>query len=1173
LAAFFHTALSAQTARLPREAALIFLRENPAQLNLSAQDVADVRVVDEYHTEGLNVTHVWVQQQHLGIPVFNALFGLHVSDKGEVQHLGHRFESNLAQRTNTHLPALSAAKALEMAMLHLGFEGFEVPGLRQKINDRNWVFEGGAISRSDIPVSICYEPGADGRIRLAWTLLIDQANSSDYWNLRMDALTGQVIGKLNHTVYCSPAGASAKASHAHHHAGEVCETTQQTNNQQLNNSTPQQLHNPPPPSGDGSKYRVFPFPTESPSHGSHVVVSEPADPVASPYGWHDTNGAAGPEYTHTRGNNVFAYEDTDGNSNPPATPRPVSNTLNFDYPFNPALEPAGNMDAAITNLFYVSNMMHDITYRYGFSEIARNFQVNNYGAAGVPNDPVLAEALDGSGENDANFVTPPDGASGRMQMYRWARQGGKIVTVNSPSGIAGKYFAAGAAGWGKPISTIPVTGNVVIANDGSSNPTWACNPLLNNAVGKIVIADRSSCTFSEKALNAQKAGAVACIICNLQDGTINMGPGTVGGQVTIPVVMMPKSDCALLKQYVNAGLNVSIGFDAAVTGPNFLDGDFDNGIIAHEYGHGVSQRLTGFNASCLGNAEQMGEGWSDFFALITTAKSGDKGTDRQGMGTYVLNQTTDGTGIRRYPYSTNMSINPLDYSFVAENTGVHPIGEVWAAMIWDLYWAMVDKYGFDANILNTSSGNGRAIQLVMDGMKLQPCNPGFQDGRDAILKADVLRYSGADTCLISTVFARRGMGYFANQGLSNNASDGKENFDPIPYCIKNLKISKATSTPTITAGEEAVFSIKVSNHKDEAATDVKVSDELPAGLTFISASDGGKFENGQVVWELGTMPSLSAKTLTYRAKSASNIGCDVFFNDDMEIADDWLPNSPNNGFFELQDAVAKTGSRAWLAQGASQQGDFTLEMTLPFTVQGSRPHLRFWHQHDSEIGVDAGFVEAQIDGQNTWTAFTADKVVRSPYTAKIPYSTFAIAGLSGFSGKSSSWIQSYIDLSNYAGQSIKIRFRVGTNNDSGNAPTALWYVDDLEQVQLVNFDGQACVTYAGGTPTCAKSPESGVIVNRGTSSLFEAAANTLPMLVQPNPASDLLNITLGEAVNGPLHLSLTNADGRTLLSQHRDRYVTGQVLTLDVSQVPNGVYLLRAQTATGTGVEKVVVRR
>src|SRR5690606_20203431 len=131
----------------------------------------------------------------------------------------------------------------------------------------------------------------------------------------------------------------------------------------------------------------------------------------------------------------------------------------------------------------------------------------------------------------------------------------------------------------------------------------------------------------------------------------------------------------------------------------------------------------------------MGEGWSDFFSLITTVKPGDDGATGRGVGTYVQRQGTDGTGIRRHRYSTDMSISPLTYGDVATNQGVHAIGEVWNNMIWDLYWAMVDEYGFDEDQWTGTGGNNMAIQLVMDGMKMQPCSPGFVDGRNAILAA------------------------------------------------------------------------------------------------------------------------------------------------------------------------------------------------------------------------------------------------------------------------------------------------------------------------------------------------------------------------------------------------------------------------------------------------------
>lgn len=63
--------------------------------------------------------------------------------------------------------------------------------------------------------------------------------------------------------------------------------------------------------------------------------------------------------------------------------------------------------------------VHDLFYRYGFNEVAGNFQQNNHGKGGREGDPVIANAQDGSGYNNANFATPPDGQHGKMRMYVW----------------------------------------------------------------------------------------------------------------------------------------------------------------------------------------------------------------------------------------------------------------------------------------------------------------------------------------------------------------------------------------------------------------------------------------------------------------------------------------------------------------------------------------------------------------------------------------------------------------------------------------------------------------------------------------------------------------------------------------------------------------------------------
>ena len=152
-------------------------------------------------------------------------------------------------------------------------------------------------------------------------------------------------------------------------------------------------------------YNVFNSPLVSPNEGGRSLVVDPQDATASPFGWHDTDGVAGAEFTDTRGNNVSAQEDADANDTGGVRPSGGA-SLNFDFPLDTAQNPASFQSAAITNMFYWVNRLHDIHYQYGFTEAAGNFQVNNYGRGGVGNDAVIADIQDGDG-GGPSFVTPP----------------------------------------------------------------------------------------------------------------------------------------------------------------------------------------------------------------------------------------------------------------------------------------------------------------------------------------------------------------------------------------------------------------------------------------------------------------------------------------------------------------------------------------------------------------------------------------------------------------------------------------------------------------------------------------------------------------------------------------------------------------------------------------------
>lgn len=755
-------ALQAQT---PQERALSRMDQIRESYELSENDLNDLVVHSQYPTRHSGVSHVYLRQRFQGIEIYQANASFAIDRNGKVYDREVSFVKGIADKVNSLTPDISASDAIEAFASELGLPAPQALSLLTSPVgvDQAQTFSEGGISFEPIPAKLVFQP-VDNELRLAWEITVYPLSSDHMWNGRIDASTGKLLHNYDWVTSCK---------FDHPHPESPAEPA-------YNFAAPEPL--PLPKLNAPDSYTVFPEPVESPSHGVRATMIDPAVLAASPFGWHDTNGAAGAEFTITRGNNVLAQEDLNGNNGTGASPDGGA-SLDFNPPLNLNAQPTTYTNAAVVNLFYWNNLIHDVLYGYGFDDPAGNFQENNYGRGGAGSDFVNADAQDGSGTNNANFGTPPDGGNPRMQMFLWNGSSTTIFDVNSPAVIAGNYNAVEAQ-FGPGLSTTPITGNLVLADDGSANPTEACNAIANGAAmsGNIALIDRANCTFVTKVQNAENAGAVACVVCNNVAGApFAMGGAT--GAITIPSIMISQADCNLIKAQLGSGVNVSL----SNTGGAFdKDGDFDNGIIAHEYGHGVSNRLTGGpnNTSCLGNAEQMGEGWSDFLGLWFTIEPGDQSTDVRGIGTYAISQAPSGGGIRPAPYSTDLNINPFTYGDITNTATIsrpHGIGFLWCNMLWEMTWSFIAQYGFDTDLVNGTGGNNLAMRLVLDGMKLQPCNPGFVDGRDAILLADTLLTGGANGCLIWEAFAKRGLGLSSSQGSSNNRSDGNEAFD-IPVC-------------------------------------------------------------------------------------------------------------------------------------------------------------------------------------------------------------------------------------------------------------------------------------------------------------------------------------------------------------------------------------------------------
>lgn len=71
----------------------------------------------------------------------------------------------------------------------------------------------------------------------------------------------------------------------------------------------------------------------------------------------------------------------------------------------------------MTNVFYIANMMHDFSYRYGFTERASNFQYDNFGKGGLGEDQIVIQVGNTTMMNNAQFSTGPEYVASNFYGY------------------------------------------------------------------------------------------------------------------------------------------------------------------------------------------------------------------------------------------------------------------------------------------------------------------------------------------------------------------------------------------------------------------------------------------------------------------------------------------------------------------------------------------------------------------------------------------------------------------------------------------------------------------------------------------------------------------------------------------------------------------------------------
>ncbi len=832
-----------------------------------------------------------------------------------------------------------------------------------------------------------------------------------------------------------------------------------------------------------------------------------------------------PGATMTSGNNVDAYTDDD---NPDgfsaadlhgvATSPGVFNRI-FATNADPLVSESQRM-ASVIQIFYTTNWLHDWWYDSGFVEAAGNAQKDNYGRGGVAGDPLHAEAQDGAPgkTNNADMSAGIDGESPRMQMYVWDPR--HSVTLSAQP--LNQSFVPVVAGFGS--QSFSLTGTLALADDGNAPTTDACQPLGAGVSGKVALIDRGTCTFKQKAVYAEQAGAVGVI---LVDNQVSAAPPSMpdaqpAGSVSIPMVSVTQGSGNTLKAALgNGAVTVTL---AATTSPT-LDGTIDNTIVAHEWGHYLHLRQVACgNQQCAAQSE----GWGDFSALMLAMRPTDDFNRTYALAQYATGAFGDPGyfGIRRYPYSGDLTKNPLTFKHITsgvalpggvpttgggDNAEVHNAGEIWAEMLFENYAALIAR-SKDANSPYTSDqARRRLADYVEGGLKLAPTSPTYTEQRDAILAA-ALAADSVDFAAMAQAFAKRGAGSCAVSPArdSQDFSGLVESFAVAP----NLQVASATVDDSLLscdqdgfldAGEHGKITVEIMNAgpATNTATTVTITTgnpnvSFPNGASLVVPSLGA-YQKASATIDVGLAPGVSMKDTFAFSVSAENasactpkvtLDASVVTNIDLAPAsstiDDVEPpttawvatgNFANEIWARSEPTV---GNHAWLGADHGSPSDTALT-SPPISVSAVDDFvvsLKHRYSFETSQGVywDGGVLEYSTDGGVSWADVSGLALPGYGGTIGDPQNQAknVLKGRAGFVSKNPAWPSTNLLTLNFAkslaGKSVRLRFRIGTDDASGDFG---WELDDFVVQGITNTPFDALVVDAGmcALPAASAGPD------------------------------------------------------------------------------------------------------
>src|SRR3972149_6569369 len=234
----------------PMDIAINYLRSNASNLGLTEDDFSHKITTDQYTDADTGITHIYLGQEYNGLEVSNAYIVVNVNADGCIINVAGGFVPGLYNTESTFsltaapTPNISPWEGLQYLGTTLGLEDTSVStiepidGVASPKVAFDFVNEvtlsNSNYSLDPIPVQLQYVPTAEGNVVLTWNYVLRTPDGEHWYDASVDTISGELL--------------------------------------EINDW------------GDSASYNVYPIPVESPNDGSRSIVTNTADPAASPDG-------------------------------------------------------------------------------------------------------------------------------------------------------------------------------------------------------------------------------------------------------------------------------------------------------------------------------------------------------------------------------------------------------------------------------------------------------------------------------------------------------------------------------------------------------------------------------------------------------------------------------------------------------------------------------------------------------------------------------------------------------------------------------------------------------------------------------------------------------------------------------------------------------------------------